>query len=472
MKQIDFIFGQEESVMSKQMTQDATVKELIELDKKHFIHPATNPKELTTDGTEIIFSKGNGIYTTNLIDGKEYIDGMSMLWNVNVGHGQQEIVDAAKEQMEDIAYSSAFRGFSNEPAIRLAEKLASLAPGDLNSVFFTSGGSESNDSALKLTRFYWGLKGKPEKKKFISLGKGYHGVTLAAQTATAIPAFHEFAGSFIDGIFHAMPHQLECELGDKDHPNYESSIRGIIEREGSDTIAGIILEPVQGAGGVNIPPEGYLQAIRKICDEYDILMMADEVICGFGRTGKMFGVENWDVVPDTMSIAKGITSGYAQLGGVMVNDEIKTTIDNYEAIMAHGFTYSGHATSCAVALKNIELIERENMVDNAKEMEKHLQKGLAYLEEKHPIVTNTRCIGLLAAFELYEDPENNKLFDEKVFPANGVVAECFKRQLILRSAGAYNHVVAIAPPLTITKEEIDKIIEITDEALTAFQENL
>ncbi len=458
--------------MTTQNLKDTNVKELTELDKKHFIHPATHLKQFSEEGPNVIFSKGKGIYTTNLIDNKEYIDGMSMLWNVNVGHGQQELVDAAKKQMENIAYSSSFKGFSNEPAIRLAAKLASLTPGDLNSVFFTSGGSESNDSALKLTRFYWGLKGKPEKRKFISLGKGYHGVTLASQTATAIPAFHEFAGSFIEDIHHALPHELECELGDKDHPNYTESIRGIIEREGSDTIAGILLEPVQGAGGVNIPPKGYMQAVRDICDEYDILMMADEVITGFGRTGEMFGVNNWDVVPDTMSIAKGLTSGYSQLGGVMVNDEIKNTLDNYDAVMAHGFTYSGHPTACAVALKNIELLERENLVNNSKEMGDHLQKGLDYLEKKHPIVTKSRNVGLLAAFELYEDPANDKHFAEGVFPSNAVVDECFKRQLILRSAGTHNHIVAIAPPLTVTKEEIDKMIEIIDESLTAFQENL
>ena len=457
--------------MREKVIQNLKVKELIELDKKHFIHPSTKPKELASQGPSIIFSSGKGIYVTNEINEKEYIDGMSMLWNVNVGHGQQELVEAGKEQMEKIAYSSAFKGFSNEPAIRLAAKLAELAPGDLNAVFFTSGGSESNDTAIKLSRFYWGLKGRPEKRNFIALGSAYHGVTLAAQTATGIPAFHEFAGSFIDGVFHALPHQLVCELGDTNHPNYEQSIRGIIEREGADTIAGIILEPVQGAGGVNIPPEGYLQAVRKICDEYDILMMADEVICGFARTGKMFGVENWDVVPDMMSIAKGVTSGYAQLGGVMVNDEMKATIDGYEAIMAHGFTYSAHVTACAIGLKNIEIIERKNLVDNALAMELYLKKGLAYLEEKHPIITNSRCIGLLAAFELYEDPINGKKFGEKVFPANAVVEECFKRQLILRALGAHNHIVAIAPPLIINKQEIEKMIGIIDEAIAACRKN-
>ncbi|MFD2131602.1 aspartate aminotransferase family protein [Pseudogracilibacillus auburnensis] len=455
--------------MNKNAVETNKVNELVELDKQHFIHPSTNPHELVAKGPGIIFSEGKGIYVKNMMDGKEYIDGMSMLWNVNIGHGQEEVVDAGKEQMSKIAYSSAFKGFSNEPAIKLAKKLADLAPGDLNAVFFTSGGSESNDTVIKFARFYWGLKGKPTKRSFISLNSAYHGVTLAAQTVTAIPAFHEFAGSNIDEIFHAKPHLLNCELGDKTDPNYEQSIRGIIEREGADTIAGIIMEPVQGAGGVNIPPEGYLQAVRKICDEFGILFIADEVICGFARTGKMFGVENWDVVPDMMSIAKGITSGYAQLGGVMLNDEVRNTIVDYDGMLAHGFTYSAHATACAIALKNIEIIERENVVENVQAMELELKKGLAFLAEKHSIVTNTRCIGLLGAFELYEDPSRGKLFGEDVFPANKVVDECFKRQLILRALGAHNHIIAIAPPLVTNAEEMEKIIHIIDEALTTFK---
>ena len=273
---------------------------------------------------------------TNAIDGKEYIDAMSMLWNVNIGHGQEEITEAAKEQLDKIAYSSAFKGFTTEPTAKLAAKLAEIAPGDLNAVFFTSGGSESNDTNLKLARFYWGVKGQPEKRNFIALDKAYHGVTVAAQTATGIPAFHEFAGFNIDGVHRAKAHLLACEQGDTSHPDYESSIRGIIEREGEETIAGVILEPIQGAGGVNVPPEGYLQAVRKLCDEFNILLIADEVICGFGRTGKMFGVEHWDIVPDMMSIAKGISSGYAQLGGALINDEIRDTIQGYDAALAHG----------------------------------------------------------------------------------------------------------------------------------------
>lgn len=442
--------------------------ELVELDKRHFIHPTSDPKKAAEKGPDIIFADGQGIYANNL-EGEAYIDGMSMLWNVNIGHGQKEIAEAAHEQMLKIAYSSAFKGYSSEPAIKLAEKLAALAPGDLNSVFYTSGGSESNDTAFKLSRFYWSLKGKPEKKKIIGMRDGYHGVTQAAQSATGIPTTHEFAGANVEGFYHATPHLTNCELGDINDSNYEQSIRYLIEKEGADTIAAVIIEPVQGAGGVNIPPEGYLQAVRQLCDEFNILFIADEVICGFGRTGKMFGVENWDVVPDLMCIAKGITSGYSQLGGVMISDKVREAIINHDGVMAHGFTYSGHPTACAVALKNIEIIERDGLVDNAKMMEKEIQKGLAYLEEKHGIVRNSRSIGLLAAFELY-NPETGEHFDPSLQAATKVVDECFSRKLILRAIGDFR--VAIAPPLVINKKEVEEMIQIIDESITAFKKTI
>lgn len=457
--------------MTTKDIQQSKTAELVELDKKHFLHPSTNPKAFIDNGPAIIFAEGKGINVTST-EGKEYIDGMSMLWNVNLGHGNQELAEAGNSQLSTLACTSQFKGFSNEPAIRLAEKLAELAPGDLNSVFYTSGGSESNDTAFKLARFYWELKGKPTKRKFISLDNAYHGVTVAAQTATGIPAYHNFSGSNIDGVVRATAYLLDSELGDKKAPNYEHSIRAAIEREGADTIAGIIIEPVQGAGGVNIPPEGYLEAVRAICDEYNILFLADEVICGFGRTGKMFGVNNWNVVPDMMSIAKGLTSGYSQLGGVMMNDEIKETIASFDAVMPHGFTYSGHPTACAIGLKNLEIIERDHIVDNVKAMELELKKGLKFLEEKHSIVTNCRAIGLLAAFEIYEDPASGKLFGPTVFPANTIVDECFDRQLILRALGANNQIIGLAPPLIINKEEIKKMIQIVDQAIIAFKETL
>lgn len=308
------------------------IKNLVELDRKHFLHPTTIPKIHAEQGPKIIFSEGKGIYVKDVY-GDTYIDGVSMLWNVNLGHGQQELAEVAKEQMSKLAYNSNFISYSNEPAIHLAEKLVSIAPGDLRSVFYTSGGSESNDTAFKLSRFYWELKGHTNKRKIISLENGYHGVTIAAQTATAIPNFHTFTNSKISEVFHAKPHLTNCEKGDKSDPNYQGSIRSIIEREGADTIAAIIIEPIQGSGGVLIPPAGYLQAVRDLCDEFGILFIADEVICGFGRTGEMFGVDNWSVVPDLLCFAKGVSSGYSQLGGVLLSEEIHQTISQFEGLL-------------------------------------------------------------------------------------------------------------------------------------------
>ncbi|GAK09217.1 aspartate aminotransferase family protein [Geomicrobium sp. JCM 19038] len=442
------------------------VHTLIEHDKKHYIHPTSSPKLQQEEGTPLIFTSGEGVYA-NSKDGKRYFDGLSMLWNVNIGHGRKELATAAYEQMTQMAYASSFKGYSNEPAIKLAEKLASISPGDLNAVFYTSGGSESNDTAFKLARFYWAQKNKPKKRKIIALENAYHGVTIGAQTATAIPLFHNFSESGIADVLHAKAHITACENGDKNDPDYESSIRATIEREGADTIAAVILEPVQGSGGVYIPPAGYLEAVRTLCNEHEILFIADEVICGFGRTGKMFSVEHWGVTPDMMSIAKGISSGYAQLGGVMVNDAIHTVINEYDGVLAHGFTYSGHPTACAVALKNIEILENEKIVEHTAQMEKELLAQLKKLEDKHAHVANSRSIGMLAAFEVVKNAETGERFAEDVAPAVKVVDECFERQLILRALGPNRDVIAIAPPLTITKEEIAEMISIIDEALTA-----
>lgn len=449
------------------------IENLIEADKKHFLHPVTSPKAFIENGPKIIFNEGKGIRVKD-IHGKSFIDGASMLWNVNLGHGNTELAQAAYEQMTKLAYSSSFYSYSNEKAVRLAEKVASLAPGDLNSIFFTSGGSESNDTAFKLARFYWSLKGRPTKKKIISISRSYHGATVSAGTATGIDAFHGFAGSRDPDMVRAKSHLTNCELGDTTDPNYEGCVRDVIAKEGAETIAALIVEPIQGAGGVHVSPEGYLKAIKALCEENDILMISDEVICGFGRTGKMFGVDNWDVVPDMMSVAKGITSGYAQLGGVLLNNEIRDTFVQYDQILGHGFTYSGHPTACAVALKTIEIIERDSIIDNVNNMELELKKGFDYLRDKHRYFTKTRAVGLLAGFELQQDRDADIPFSETVKPATFIVNECFKRNLILRAADFEKgkDIVAVAPPLIINKEEISEMINIIDAALTEFNKTV
>ncbi len=331
------------------------MKDLTELDKKHFIHPTSSIKQQQENGPKLMIEKGDGIYLTDR-NGKTYIDAMSSLWNVNIGHGRKELADAASAQMQKLAYSSAFATFSHEPAILLAEKIASLAPGDLQAVFFTSGGSESNDTAFKLARHYWKIQGKPEKRTIISLKRGYHGVAAGSTSATGIPEFWEMAGHMMTGFSHAGTHY------EKTADAAIQSLHELIEKQGADKIAAFIAEPVQCSGGVLIPPDNYFTEIRRLCDEHDILFIADEVITGFGRTGKMFGIENYGVVPDMMTFAKGVTSGYIQLGGVIVSEKIHNMMkEKSEGTLFHGFTYSGHPTAAAVALKNIEIIEKEGL---------------------------------------------------------------------------------------------------------------
>lgn len=449
------------------------IKELSELDRKYILHPSTNPKHHIENGPKIIFAEGERIYLKDMA-GRKYIDGVSMLWNVNLGHGQEELAKAAYDQMNKAAYTTTFYGYTNEATTRLAEKIVSLTPGDLNTIFYTSGGSESNDTAFKLSRFYWELKGYKNKRKIISLRRGYHGVTVAAQRATGIDAYREFSGSKDPDIINALPHLIACENGDHTHPDYSQSIRGLIEKEGKDNIAAVILEPIQGAGGVHMPPDGYLQAVRKLCNENNIHFIADEVICGFGRTGKMFGVDQWGVVPDFMSVAKGITSGYAQLGGVIMREEIRDTIAQFDGMLAHGFTYSGHPMACAVGLKNIEILEREGLVENACIRGEELLEGVKQLEDKYDFLTNTRGKGLLIGFDLMKDPAENIPFDTETKAAVSVVEECYNRDLLIRPFDFEPgmNVVAISPPLIILKEEVEMIIHRLDDALAAFSKKI
>jgi putrescine aminotransferase len=431
------------------------VKELTELDKKHYLHPTSSIKQQQENGPAFIFTEGNGVYLKD-ITGQTILDGMSSLWNVNVGHGRKELGQVAMEQMSKLAYSSSFSTFSHEPAIRLAAKIAQMTPNSLSATFFTSGGSESNDTAFKLVRHYWKLKGEPQRRKIISRKKAYHGVSMGATSATGISAFRDMTSALAPDFFHAETFSAQ-------------SVRDIIEAEGPETIAAFIAEPVQGAGGVNIPPDGYFQQIRKICDEYGILFIADEVITGFGRTGKMFGVEHWGVTPDIMSIAKGITSGYAQLGGVVLSERIhQELIDHSTETLFHGFTYSGHPVACAVALKNIEILEKENLVENSFLMGIELLEGFKWLQGEIAIVGEVRGLGLIGAIELVKDKATNERFKQPLAPT--VVSEAAKRGLICRSViFEGSDTLVFAPPLVINKQEVGQLIEILHDTLLAVE---
>jgi len=431
--------------------------ELVELDKKHFLHPTSNIQQQQENGPAKIFTSGEGIYLTD-IDGKKYIDGFSCLWNVNVGHGRQELGEIAKEQMSSLGFSSAFGTFSHEPAIRLSAKIADKAPESLNTVFFTSGGSEANDSAFKMVRNYWKLKDKPSKKKIVSRRTSYHGVAMGATSATGLKPFRDFTTSLAPD-FHYVESTPE-------------SLLKFIEDEGADTIAAFISEPVQGTGGVHPAPSNYFKEIRKICDENDILFIADEVITGFGRTGTYFGMENYDVVPDLMSLAKGITSGYLPLGGVVISDEIMNTFkEKTQGNFMHGYTYSGHPTATAVALKNLEIIEDENLVENAKKMGDYMLESFKQLSKTHSIVGEVRTIGLMGAIEIVKDKNKNERFENPLSPT--LLKEVTNRGLLCRAV-TYEEadILIFAPPLIITKKEIDEMIDILNKSLYAIEKTL
>ncbi len=424
--------------------------ELVELDKKHFIHPTSNMKNLQEEGPAFIFTEGNGIYLKD-VQGRKLMDSLSSLWNVNIGHGRKELAEVAKEQMEKLAFTSTFNNWSHEPVIRLAAEIAKWTPGDLNATFFTSGGSESNDTAFKTVRHYWKIKGQPEKKKIISRKLSYHGVAMGATSATGIEQFHTFTTS-IAPDFHYVDNSIDA-------------LKELIEKEGADTIAAYISEPVQGSGGVNLPPEGYFQEVRRICDENDILFIADEVICGFGRIGTNFGIEQFGVTPDIITMAKGVTSGYAPLGGMIISERLHNEIiEKTEGNFWHGYTYSGHPTAAAVALKNLEIIKDENLIDHVNVIGKQMLEGFQWIKEQNDNVDNVRGIGLLGAIGLEKASKSADPIGPKV------VAKALEKGLICRSV-VYDgqDTLAFAPPFPITTEQMDDMIMIVNESIKAIK---
>ncbi len=437
------------------------------MDKRHFIHPTSSIQQQQKNGAKVIMEEGDGIYLKD-ITGKWYLDAVSSLWNVNIGHGREELAKAAAEQMKKMAFSSAFSSFSHEPAIRLAEKIASLTPEGLNAVFFTSGGSESNDSAVKLVRHYWKIQNRSERRKIISLKRGYHGVAAASTSVTGIPEFWGMAGHMMTDFIHVDTHYNSTT------DQAIASLRQAIEESGPETVAAFFAEPIQGAGGVLIPPDDYFPRIRALCDDYGILFVADEVITGFGRTGKMFGIENWDVIPDVMTFAKGVTSGYFPLGGVVVSETIHNVFKEKSlGTLFHGFTYSGHPTGAAVALKNIEIMEQEQLVENSRLMGNRLLLGLKKVKESLEIVGDVRCVGLLGAVELVEEPVSNKRFAQDQHVTLKAIEALHERGVICRGVTYDNtDIICIAPPLIINQEQVDQLVEGVYEAILKVQQQL
>ncbi len=441
----------------------ASKDELLARDLAHLIHPLHSP---SLHKNAHVWVRGEGARLFDA-DGKEYIDGLSGLWNVNVGHGRKELAQAAYDQMATLGYCSGYTGSSNLSAIELAERLSSWTYPKINKFFFTSGGGESSDSSFKTARYYWRLKGKAEKTKVISRQWGYHGVTLAAMSATGISSYWPMFEPRVPGFLHIpspYPYRYEAPAGVSQGIAAANELEKAILKEGPDTVAMFLAEPVQGAGGVIPPQDDYFPRIREICTKYDVLFVSDEVITGFGRTGTKFGLEHWGVEPDMIQFAKGITSGYFPLGGIGLSDEIAKTIDAADPVWMHAYTYSSHPVGCRVALANLDIIEREGLVGEAKRKGKKLLDGLAGALAAHPHVGDVRGLGMMCAVEIVKDKATKEEFPASDKVGFRVHEETQKRGLYSRHRG---DVFLLAPPLVTTDAEIDRILQIMGEAVPA-----
>lgn len=413
-------------------------------------------------GTHVIVS-GSGVFVQDAT-GRQLLDGLAGLWCVNVGYGREEIVDAVATQMRQVAFYPSFFNTTTEPAIRLAERLASLAPERLQHTIFCNSGSEANESALKIIRAYWKLKGQPQRTKILSREFSYHGVTIATTSLTGLPSCNTPFDLPLPGFIHVPAPHAYAANQEADPVAYgkwcvEETAR-IIEREGPETIGAMFVEPVQGAGGVIPPPAGYLTALRELCREHGILFVADEVITGFGRLGDWFASNMWELDPDLISLAKGLTSGYVPLGASMVSNEIADVL-LHNGYFAHGFTYTGHPTACAAALANLDIIENDGLIPRVK-----ANVG-PYFQEKlrsfagHPAVGEVRGVNLIGAIELVPRGGKAALTPSMML---GVKAAAIARQegAIVRGI---RDIVAVSPPLTITREEIDQLFEAVQTAV-------
>ena len=445
-------------------TASATSKsELLARDLAHLIHPLHAP---ALHKSAHVWIRGEGARLIDA-DGKEYIDGLSGLWNVNVVHGRKELAQAAYDQMATLGYCSGYTGSSNLAAIELAERLSSWTYPSINRFFFTSGGGESSDSSFKTARYYWRLKGKPGKTKVISRQWGYHGVTLAAMSATGIASYWPMFEPRVPGFVHIpspYPYRYQAAAGVSQGVAAANELEKAIQKEGADTVAMFLAEPVQGAGGVIPPQDDYFPRIREICTQYDVLLVSDEVITGFGRTGTKFGLEHWGVEPDMIQFAKGITSGYFPLGGIGISDQIAKTMDGADPVWMHAYTYSSHPVGCRVALANMDILEREGLVSEAKRKGKKLLDGLRSAVASHPHVGDVRGLGMMCAVEIVKDKATKEEYPAADKVGARVHEETQKRGLFSRHRG---DVFLLAPPLVTTDAEIDRVVNIMGESVPA-----
>ena len=445
------------------MTNHPPTAELQALDAAHHMHPFTAGAALAEKGARII-TRADGIRLTDS-DGRELLDAMAGLWCVNIGYGRTELADAAARQMRELPYYNTFFQTSHVPVIALAKRLAELAPGDLNHVFFAGSGSEANDTNIRLVRHYWAAQGKPEKTVIISRKNAYHGSSMGSASLGGMAAMHSQGKLPIPDIVHIDQPNWWSEGGAMSPEDFGRARARQLEEKirelGEDRVAAFIAEPIQGAGGVIIPPESYWPEIQRICDAHDILLIADEVICGFGRTGHWFGSQSYGIKPDIMTIAKGLSSGYAPIGGSIVSDEVAEVIGRDEFF--HGYTYSGHPVSAAVALENLRIMDEENLIGHVRDVAApHLAKAWATLSD-HPLVGEAVSRGLLASVALTPDKSARAAFRDGPGKVGLICRErCFANDIVMRHVGDR---MVVSPPLIVTPDDLDEIVRRARKAL-------
>ncbi len=444
---------------------ESQVKDLQESALEHLWVYLREPSDMAEKGEPQIFVEGKGVHVTDAL-GNTYIDAMSGLWLKNVGYGRTEIADAAYQQMLKLTYMP--MGTTTEPTVRLAQKIASITPGDLSRCFFTSGGSEAVETAMKLARAYFKRVGEPTRYKFISRKGSYHGATFGAMSLGGAPwTRKEDYEPLLPGSFHApQPLPYRCEYGGKTPEECAercvNALEDVIKFQGPETVAAVVAEPVSQPMGAVVPGPNYWPMLREVCDRHGCLLIADEVITGFGRTGKMFACEHWGITPDIMTMAKGITSGYIPMGGAIARKSIADAfVGGQRSSLGHIITFGGHPVAAAAALKNIEIMETEGMVDNSARMGRYLLDGLEELKAKHTIIGDARGLGLLCALEIVRDRKTKEYFPAEADLRDRMTRAFSENGLILRGGDAIN----IAPPLCVTSSEIDEIVSVVDRVI-------
>jgi putrescine aminotransferase len=416
------------------------------------MHPFTTNDELAAKGARII-TRANGVYLQDS-EGNEILDGMAGLWCVNIGYGRHELAEVAARQMKELPYYNTFFMTSHAPVIALAAEIAKLAPAHLNHVFFAGSGSEANDTNIRMVRHYWAIKGKPTKSIIISRKNAYHGSSVGSGSLGGMTPMHAQGGMPIPDIHHIDQPYWWAEGGDQTPADFGLARAQELEKAilamGEDHVAAFIAEPIQGAGGVIVPPSTYWPEIQRICDKYEILLIADEVICGFGRTGNWFGSETVGIKPDIMTIAKGLSSGYQPIGGSIVSDEVAEAINSDE--FNHGYTYSGHPVASAVALENLRILQEENILDHVRDVAMPALHEMWHGLADHPLVGEATIVGMMGSIALTPHKETRAKFAADAGTAGFMTRErCFANNLIMRHV--YDRMV-ISPPLIISPEEI------------------